>query len=248
MRFFKKKKHNLEAGKIIVNDGFSSLSAEGYSRLKDNILYLNADGKNKVIQIESAVQGEGKTTVVCNLAVSLGLTDKKVVVIDVDFHRPRAHRTLNVDRENGIAEYMLGQLSKKEIIKKTQYKNVDIITRGAEIYNAALVFVSEKFNDLIKQLREEYDYVLLDCPPVLQVSDYIHLSKVSDGILFLVAYASTTKSQVAAAIKELKKNGANILGSAFTMYDMKKDRGYETLAYYNYYNRDEESTATTEKA
>ena len=248
MRFFKKKKHNLEAGKIIVNDGFSSLSAEGYSRLKDNILYLNADGKNKVIQIESAVQGEGKTTVVCNLAVSLGLTDKKVVVIDVDFHRPRAHRTLNVDRENGIAEYMLGQLSKQEIIKKTQYKNVDIITRGAEIYNAALVFVSEKFNDLIKQLREEYDYVLLDCPPVLQVSDYIHLSKVSDGILFLVAYASTTKSQVAAAIKELKKNGANILGSAFTMYDMKKDRGYETLAYYNYYNRDEESTATTEKA
>ncbi len=234
MGLFKRKKRNFDDRKIVVSDGVSLLSVEGYSRLKDNILYLNADGNNKVIQVESSVQGECKTTVTCNLAVSLGLTDKKVVVVDLDFHRPRAHRTLNVERENGIAEYMLDTLTKEQIIKKTEFKNVDIITRGAEIYNAALVFVSEKFKDLINELRKQYDYVLLDCPPVLQVSDYIHISKFSDGVLFLVAYASTTKAQVATAIKELRNNGANILGTAFTMYDRKKDRYYDNVGYYGY--------------
>lgn len=234
MKLFRKKKNNFEIGKIVVNEENNLLSTGGHGRLKDNILYLNADGKNKVIQVESSVQSEGKTTAICNLAVSLGLTSKKVVLVDLDFHRPRVHRTLEIERENGIAEYMLGSLDKKDIIKKTKYNNVDVITRGAEIYNATLVLMSDKFKDLIKQLREEYDFVLLDCPPVLQVSDYIHICKISDGVLFLVAYASTTKAQVSAAIKELRNNGANILGTAFTLYDKKKDNSHYASGHYGY--------------
>lgn len=234
MKLFKKKKNNFEVGKIVVSEQTNLLSTSGHGRLKDNILYLNADGKNKVIQVESAIQAEGKTTAICNLAVSLGLTNKKVVVVDLDFHRPRVHRTLGVDRENGIAEFMLDTLSKSEVIKHTEYKNVDVITRGAEIYNATLVLMADKFKDLIASLREEYDFVLLDCPPVLQVSDFIHISKVSDGVLFLVAYASTTRSQVASAIKELNNNGVNILGSVFTLYDKKKDNTQYSSRHYGY--------------
>lgn len=244
MLFWKKKKNNSELGKIIVGEGASLQHVEGYNRLKDNILYMNADGKKKVIQIESAVQGEGKTTVVCNLAVSLGLTDKKVAVVDLDFHRPRTHRLFKVSKDLGIAEYILGNADIDSIIKKTEYKNVDLITRGAEIYNSSLVFVSDKFKELISALSEKYDYVLLDCAPVLQVSDYIHVSRVSDGVLFMVAYASTTKAQVAEAIKELKKNQANILGTVFTMYDKKKDKNYDAGNYYAY-NYGEESDGNT---
>lgn len=224
MLFCKKKNKHVGNGKILV--GESGGHVEGYNRLKDNILYLNADGKNKVIQIESAVSGEGKTTVICNLAVSLGQTDKKVIVVDLDFRRPRTHRLFGVTKDVGVAEFMLGESGKEEIVKHTEYKNVDVITRGAEIYNSALVLVSDKFKELIADLREEYDYVLLDCAPVLQVSDFIHIAKISDGVLFLVAYASTTKAQVAEAVKELRKNGANILGTVFTMYDRKKDKDY----------------------
>ena len=240
MIFGKKKKSSGDIGKIIVGEGASLRNTEGYNRLKDNILYMNADGNKKVIQVESAVKGEGKTTVICNLAVSLGLTDKKVIVVDLDFHRPRTHRMFNVSKENGIAEYILNDEKLEKIIKKTEYKNVEIITRGAEIYNSSLVFVSDKFKKLIATLREQYDYVLLDCPPVLQMSDYMHISEVSDGVLFMVAYASTTKTQVADAIKELKKNGTEILGTVFTMYDKKKDKSYESGNYYNY-NYGEES-------
>lgn len=223
--FKKKENDDNKAGEIVVLEN-DSVRNDGYERLRDNILYLNADGNNKVIQIESSVAHEGKTTVLCNLAVSLGLTDKKVVVVDLDFRRPKTHRVFDVSKDKGIAEYILKDAKLEKIIKKTKYKNVDLITRGAEVYNSSLVFVSEKFKEFIKELREQYDYVLLDCAPVLQVSDYIHISKISDGVLFVVAHAKTSRSLVADAIKELKKNDANILGCVFSMYDKKKDKGY----------------------
>ena len=228
--------------KIIVNEKSMSRRIEGYNRLKDNILYLNADGNNKVIQIESSVAHESKTTVGCNLAVSLGLTDKKVIVVDLDFRKPKVHQRLGISIDNGISEYMLGTLDRKDLIKHTSYKNVDVITRGGKIYNSSLVLVSDKFKALIKELRDEYDYVLLDCAPVLQVSDYIHICQISDGVLFLVSYGNVTRNQIADAIKELRQNGAKILGTVFSMYDSKKDKGYSYYGkgyygkgYYGYY-------------
>lgn len=236
MALFKKKTKAINLQKICMTKEGTPLDNrfDDYNRLKDNVLYLNADGKNKVIQIESSVMSEGKTTAVCNLAVSLGLTDKKVIVVDCDFSRPRVHRLFSLSKDVGIAEYFLNNVSKENIIKKTEYKNVDIITRGAKIYNSSLVLISDKFKNLIDELREEYDYVFLDCAPVLQVSDFIHIAKVSDGVLFVVAYASTAKSQVSEAIKELEKNGAKILGSMFTMYDRKKDKSLDIRHGYNY--------------
>ena len=247
-----KKKKNTGVGKIIVGDKSFEGKAEGYDRLKDNVLYLNADGNNKVIQIASSVAHEGKTTVISNLAVSLGLTDKKVVVVDTDFRRPRLHHRFGKKMEGGLSEYVLGTMAKEEIIKPTDYKNVDIVTRGAKVYNPSLVLVSDKFKNFIKELRETYDYVLIDCAPVLSVSDYIHVLSVSDGVLFLVAYGQTTRNQVADAVKELKQNKANILGSVFTMYNKKRDNyyhGYGHGYYYSYYKyyRDEGNDESTEE-
>lgn len=235
MALFKKKSKANMGGKIYINATNKGGHFEDYNRLKDNVLYLNADGKNKVIQIESSVMAEGKTTVVCNLAVGLGLTNKKVIVVDLDFRRPRVHRLFSLARDVGIAEYCLGDATKEQIIKKTEYENVDVITRGGQVYNSSLLLLSDKFKNFIAELREEYDYVFLDCAPVLQISDFIHISKVSDGVLFMVAYGTTTKAQVSEAIKDLRKNGANILGTVLTMYEKDKDgQGYSRGKYYRY--------------
>ncbi len=233
--FFKKKRHGVEEGIVVKENAFSD-KIESYNRLKDNILYLNSDGSNKVIQVESSLAHEGKTTIASNLAVSLGLTEKKVIVVDLDFRRPRVQQRFELSIENGISEYMLDKATKADIIKRTKYKNVDIITRGEKIYNSSLVLVSEKFRALIAELRDEYDYVILDCAPVLQVSDYINILRVSDGVLFIVAYGETTRAQVAEAVKDLRKNGANILGTVFSKYDKKKDKGYNQYSYHNYYS------------
>lgn len=234
-----KKKHNagLRKERIIVTEGSSRFGSYGYTRLRDNLLYISSDGKRKVIQIESALAKEGKTSATANLAVSLGLTNKKVVVVDLDLRRPRLHRVFGLTKENGIAEYMVNAIDREKIIKPTIYKNVDLVTRGGAVYNPALILVSDKFKDLIAYLREKYDFVLLDCAPVLQVSDYIHISKVSDGALFLVSYGRTTKTQVSDAVKELNKNNIPVLGTLFTMYDRKKDSryGYSYGGYYGKY-------------
>lgn len=235
--FRKKRDTKLRKERIIVSEGSSRFGSHGYTRLRDNLLYINSDGNRKVVQIESAIAKEGKTSVTANLAVSLGLTDKKVVVVDLDFRRPRLHRVFGLTKEGGIAEYMMGTVDREQAIKHTSHKNVDLITRGTEIYNPALILVSDKFKELIAYLRERYDFVLLDCAPVLQVSDYIHISKVSDGALFLVAYGRTTKAQVSEAVKELGKNNIPVLGTVFTMYDRKKDSryGYGYGGYYGKY-------------
>lgn len=234
MSLFKKKKKLDNFGRIYVNE-VDSAKYEDYNRLKDNVLYMNVDGNTKVIQIESALMSEGKTTLVSNLAVSLGLTNKKVVVVDIDFRRPKVHRMFSLSKDVGVAEYVLEDKKLEEVIKTTDYKNVDVVTRGAKVYNSSLLLVSDKFKKLIAELRERYDFVFLDCAPVLQISDYIHISKVSDGVLFLVAYASTTKAQVFEAVKQLKQNNARILGTVFTMYDNKSDKAtYYKKGYYKY--------------
>ena len=234
MPLFKKKNQSNKMAKIYINEEAKNSQFEDYNRLKDNLLYISTDGSKKVIQVESSVMSEGKTTLVGNLAVSLGQVNKKVLIIDLDFCRPKVHRLFSFSKDNGISDYFLGKITKEELIKKTAYKNVDIITRGAPVYNSSLLLLADKFKNLIAELRNEYDFIFLDCAPVLQVSDYIHIAKVSDGVLFLVAYASTTKAQVVDAIKELRKNGAEILGSVFTMYDINKDGNYYKGRYYKY--------------
>jgi receptor protein-tyrosine kinase len=116
---------------------------------------------------------------------------------------------------------MLGEIEYKDLLVKTPYEKVWAIVGGDKIHNSSLVLVSEKFASLINQLRKDFDYVLIDSAPVLQSSDYIHVLQVTDGVLFLVRHAKTTKTQVEDAVKELKKNGANILGSVFTMHNGK---------------------------
>ena len=233
MSLFNKKKKTHSIGKIIVSEKSTDSKCEGYNKLRDNIMFINSASGAKVIQIESSVAHEAKTTVCCNLAVSLGYSGKKVAVVEVDFRRPVAHRLFNADAENGISEYILGKSSVDDIIKKTEYENVNIVTRGGKIDNPALVFTSDKFKALIEDLRQRFDYVLFDCAPILQISDYIHLSKVSDGVILLVAYATTSKYAVADAVNELKKNNVKLLGTVFTMYDGKK--GDDNYKYYGKY-------------
>ena len=169
MPLFKKKTQTDKIAGIFIDENTKASQYEDYNRLKDNLLYINADGNHKVIQVESSVMSEGKTTLVGNVAVSIGLTNKKVLIMDLDFRRPRVHRLFSFSKDNGISDYFLGKITKQELIKKTNYKNVDVITRGSPVYNSSLLLMSDKFKALIEELKKEYDFIFLDCAPVLQV-------------------------------------------------------------------------------
>ncbi len=228
---FKRKKDSsidTEIPKIIIGKGISG--SDNYYRLKDNIIYYSDNGRNKVFNVESAVAGEGKSTVLINLATALARSGKKVLAIDLDLRRPKLHRAFGLLNVDGIAEYMIDACDKDKIIKKTEY-NVDVINRGRKAQNSTLIFTSDKFKNLIEELRNEYDIILLDCPPVLLVSDYIHISKFSDATIFVVAAGVTRRSQLADAIELLRRNDVNILGTVLT-YTNSKKIGVKYSGYY----------------
>lgn len=223
---------------IVVTNTLNSAN-ECYNALKDNLLMTDIK-KNKVLQIESCVSGEGKTTLACNLAVSLSFNDFKVLVVDLDFRKPRVNKLFEVPNENGLVDYVSGKIEFNKLVKNTKYENVDVITRGSSIYNPSFLLSSEKFIELINKLRDMYDFIILDAPPVLQISDYTHISKVSDGVLFVVCYRQTRKGELVEATELLQKAEIPVLGAVMTRVDGKDPYsyyygGYGYKKYSNYY-------------
>ena len=233
MSLFKSKKasnFDTNVPKIII--GKKMGGSESYYRLKDNIIYFSDNGKNKVFHIESSMSGEGKSTVVINLAVALAKSGKKVALLDLDFRRPKIHRAFNVMNLNGIAEYMLGECEKSDLIKPTEY-GVDVINRGKAAQNASIIFTSDKFKALIEDLKKDYDIILFDCPPILLVSDYIHISKLSDAAIFVVRAGITHRSHLRESVELLKNSDVKVLGTVITYSNASK----LSLKYGGYYNR-----------
>ena len=234
MIFNRKQTRSSRNNVIVVNKPGNEIITESFNRLKDNILFFNADNKVKIIQISSSTACEGKTTVIANLAVTMANNGLKVLLVEGDLRAPRIHHAFNLENEFGIYDYMLHNKSLKEIVKHTDVK-VDVITRGEKIENPSAVIASEKYKNLIIQAKEEYDYILIDCPPVLEISDYIHISTISEGTLFCVAYGQTKKHQVKEAINLLRKSEINILGTVYTMVDYNHNKAYMNSRYSNYY-------------
>ncbi len=234
MIFNRKQSRSSRNNAIVVNKPGNEILTESFNRLKDNILFFNADNRVKVIQISSSTACEGKTTVISNLAVTMANNGLKVLLVEGDLRAPRVHHAFNLENEVGIYDYILHNKSLNEIVKHTDVK-VDVITRGEKIENPSAVIASEKYKKLITQAKEEYDYVLIDCPPVLEISDYIHISTISEGTLFCVAYGQTKKHQVKEAINLLRKSEINILGTVYTMVDSNNNKAYMNSRYSNYY-------------
>lgn len=235
---FKKKASKIdsyerEIPKIVV--GEKTEASESYYRLKDNIIYSSDNGKNKVFQFESAISGEGKSTVVSNTAVALAKSGKKVVVVDLDFRRPKIHRIFEVTNLKGITEYMLEECDETELIKKTKY-GVDVVNRGKSAHNASIIFTSQKFKELIEKLKNEYDIVLFDCPPVLLVSDYIHYSTLSDLVIFVACAGVTLRSQLKESFQLMRQCNPNILGTVMTFRNTGKF-SMRRKGYYSYQSR-----------
>ncbi len=202
--------------------------ASMYNRLKDNIIYFNDNGENKVFQIESSIAGEGKSTVVVNLAASLARNNKKVLVVDLDFRNPKMHKSFKVLNTNGIAEYMINECDIDKLIKHSEF-GVDVVNRGKTTQNPSIIFTSKKFKELIEKLRSMYDIILFDCAPILQVSEYMHIIKHADAVIMVVAIDMVKKSQLKDAVELLKVSGANIFGTVMTF-----EKG-KNIPYYNKY-------------
>lgn len=216
---------------ITVLEKPNSHIAEAYRKIPLDIKFSSIDKEVQVIQIASAISGEHKTTTTVNLAATYVELGKKVLVIDADLRKPKIHHAFQLLNDEGLTDYLVDKITKENLIHSTPL-GIDIITSGPQVPLPHIVLGSEKFKQLIKELRQTYDIILIDCPPVLVATDNIIVSSSCDKTLFVLNQSKAKKVEVLEAIRMLKKAGIDIAGIIVTGIS-RNSRGYNYS--YDYY-------------
>lgn len=184
---------------------------EPYNKLLTNIQYADLENPFRTIMITSSHEGELKSTVLCNLAACIARNGKRVCVVDLDMRRPVQHKVFGVNKQTGLVEYLEGSCDRAQIVKRAAC-GVDVVTAGKRILNPAAVIGHLALRQFLLELRAEYDYVLLDVPPVLACSDACSICKLCDGVVFNVTMNDVRKKEAAQALASLQMVGARIIG------------------------------------
>jgi capsular exopolysaccharide synthesis family protein len=203
---------------------------EAYQKAVAGLEHINIDKKIKIIQTTSSMPAEGKTTFQSNIAFLLSKKGYKTILVDLDLRRPKVHEIYSVENTKGVTEVLSGKTKLEDAIKSNKKNGFDILTSGEKTYAIASILESKKIKDLLDILREKYDYILLDSPPILSVSDSLYISKLSDAVIFVVSREDSKKSFVKEAIKVLKRNNVNLIGAVITKNNNNKRGNY----YYDY--------------
>ncbi len=208
---------------------------EPYNTLFTNVKYSCLERPNKVVMITSSHESELKSTIACNLAACIRNNDKRVIVIDLDTRKPAVHKFFKVPKETGLVEFIEGSCGEEDIIKHSDY-GVDVITSGKKIPNPLVILEHSQLGKLIEKLKEEYDYVIIDTPPVLVCSDAVIISKLCDGVIFNVTMNDVKKKEAKNALNCLRVVGASIIGLNVTKGAPEENdtRYYSKYKEYNY--------------
>jgi capsular exopolysaccharide synthesis family protein len=174
--------------------------AEALRTIRTNISFINSHAKT--IAISSSISGEGKTFVALNLAGILALSDKKVVLLDLDLRKPKVHLGLRKQNDTGISNAIIGNVSINEIIQQTEIENLDFISAGSIPPNPSELILSDSFNAILNELKNRYDIVVIDSPPVGIVTDGVQVLSESD-IPIYVFRSNYSKRIFAKKINEL---------------------------------------------
>ncbi|PKM51015.1 MAG: capsular biosynthesis protein [Firmicutes bacterium HGW-Firmicutes-7] len=216
----------------------NSFIAESYKMFRTNINYLNINGKNQVLMLTSSMSEEGKTTTICNLAVTMAKDNKKVLLIECDLRRPRVHELFKVNQIPGLTNIIYDNLILSEIIQRVDnVDGLDILTSGVIPLQASELLNSAAFKNIIQDARNLYDVILIDTPPLLSVTDAAIISLLVDGVILTVAANQTKKSVISKSYKVLNNINSNVLGVVLTKMDNKKHNKYYNDSYYNLNNK-----------
>ncbi len=216
---------------LVFNKDPKSLAAEAYRTIRTGILLSQAGEPPRTILVTSSQSSEGKTTLTLNLAASLASAGARVVLIDADLRRPQISRSLGIRPElRGLVDILTGQCSIKDASVSDALQRVTVIPSGSIPPNPAELLGSYEMARLIDLLARDFDYVLIDSPPILPVTDSVILSRYVDGSVLVVKGGSTPKRVVQDARNRLASVGARILGIVLNDVDV-------TAGDYYYYNR-----------
>lgn len=190
---------------IVITEGKRSFIAEQFRQLRTSLSYMGIDESHKKILITSSISGEGKSFIAANLAISLALMGKKVVLLEMDLRKPKLSEQFNLSRNTGISNYLIGKIPEAELIRNTGIENLSLIPSGPIPPNPSELISNGKLNELLKYLDSNFDYILIDTAPISPVTDAFILSPIADVSLFVVRYEYTPKMFIQKLEEQNKK-------------------------------------------
>ena len=212
-----------------------SPEAEAYRTIRSNIGFSDVDNEMKTILFTSTKQNEGKSTLTSNIAYSFSkLENCKVLVVDMDLRNPTVHKMFEVSNTYGLMDNLKSDRPLEKCLHKIE-ENIHLLPTGALPPNPAEVLSSKKVANFLKNIKDHYDYIFIDAPPVGSVSDATVISKNVDGVMYVVGANETDLSHAQIGIENLKKADANVLGAVLNKYEATQPN----YAYYGYYYQQE---------
>lgn len=227
---------------IKILDEPNNIASESIRMLRTNLNFMDL----KVINAVSTVPSEGKTEVLTNLALSFALLEKRVILVDCDLRKPKVHKNFGLCRGIGVSDIVISKnkLNYREAIQtytdKKSNISIDVLAAGSKVSNPSELINSKSFSNLIQNLKEEYDLVLIDCPPISSMTDGMLVSYLSDGTIYVIESERTDYQVIKSCLEELKSNKAFILGAVLTKVNIKNQKklyGYKYDYYYASYDK-----------
>lgn len=224
----------------LLDEGPDSQHAEAYRVLRTHFLFSRKDDKLNSIVIISAGMGEGKSTTALNLATVFAQAGQRVVIVDSDLRRPTLHKILHVSNNVGLTNYLLKQNSLEEVIQTTPVPMLDFMASGKLPSSSMSILNSLQMKNLIAELKQRYDFVFFDSPPILGVSDAAVLASEVDMAIQVIQYRRYPQPMNIRAKQLIEKAGGNLVGIVLNNITMSQDEGY-----YYYYSRNEDEVEAT---
>ena len=224
---------------LMLDEGAESPHAEAYRVLRTNILFSRKDDKLNSMAVVSAGAGEGKSTTVFNLASIFAQSGQRVIVVDSDLRRPTLHKMLHVTNSIGLTNYLLKQNSLEEVIQTTNNPSLDFLASGKLPSSSLGILSSAQMKDLISELKQRYDFVFFDSPPIMGVSDASILASEMDMTLQVIQYRRYPQPMNIRAKQLIEKVGGNLVGIVLNNINMSQDESYYYYSgyYHDYYYR-----------
>lgn len=215
----------------------SSLISESFRNIRTSLQFVfrnkNIEG-NKTILVTSSVSGEGKTFTAINLASVLALSGKKTVLVGLDLRRPKIHNTFDVDKEKGVSNFLSGNLEHPDLIQSSSYSNLDIVTSGSIPPNPSELLIGEQMDTLIEKLKKDYEFVILDTPPIGLVSDALNNINYADASVYVIRQHYTKKGMLGLINTKIQKGEIHNVSLVFNYYRAKQRYGYNYGYGYGY--------------
>ncbi len=194
------------SGEKIINPELNKTPfaiVESYKNLRTNLISVMSKANGKILAISSPNAAEGKSTTALNIAITLSQLNKKVIILDTDSRKPSIHKKAKLNNEKGCMDVLLGEKSIDDVI--VHYNNfLDVITSGAKVKNPSELFSNIAFDDLLENLKERYDCIILDTPPINAVSDALIIAQKSDALVMVVRAGATKYETFEYAYDSLK--------------------------------------------